>query len=131
MSVLYDLLPKPDLEEDWKSWAQKLVDELERGELDPGLPSINVKSVTTTYTIDPRDVVVLGNHAVTPFTVTLPSMAAAKPRLYAVKNINAAAVTISAGGTVNIDNATTKVLAQWEGVILITDGSQWYIISDV
>ncbi len=131
MRVLYNLLPKPDMFNTWRAWAQDLVDSLERGEVPDGLPGINVKIPTTTYVMDPRDVVVLGNHAATPFNVTLPSTAAGKYRIYCVKNINAAAVTVVTVGAETIDGAATKALAQWEGVILATDGSDWVILADV
>jgi hypothetical protein len=84
---------------------------------------------TSAYPITSADHVLLGNHATTPFTMTLPAVAAvATGQTYVIKNINAAAVTVQGDGAELIDNANTLVLAQWESATLINTGTIWVIV---
>jgi hypothetical protein len=82
-----------------------------------------VTQKTTTYQIlisDNRSIIE-GNHASTPFTMTLPPVATADNSEtgdfeVTVTNINAAAVTLDGSGAEAVDGGTGVVLAQWASV---------------
>jgi hypothetical protein len=64
-------------------------------------------------------------------TITLPTAASAKFRVYTIKKIDSSgnAVTVDAAGAETIDGALTKVLAaQWEKVTVESTGTSWLII---
>ena len=61
-----------------------------------------------------------------PVTVTLPLAASFPGKQYMIKNQGTGALTIQRSGADNIDNLTAVVLAQWQSVILISDGVQFW-----
>lgn len=84
---------------------------------------------TTTYTVLTTDHVIIGNHASTAFTVTLPSLASATTgRTYVFKNKGAAIMTIDGSGSETIDGNLTLDLAIYESATLVNDGTQWLVI---
>jgi hypothetical protein len=48
---------------------------------------------------------------------------------YIIKNVHATSVTIACTGAETIDGATTKTLAQWEKMTVMSDGANWVIIA--
>lgn len=94
---------------------------------------VNARSVTTTYTMAPRDRVILADGTGGAFTVTLPTAVGRKgQQSLTVKRTSAAGnITIaSAGGT--IDGATTVTLtAQYALREVISDGANWHIVSSI
>lgn len=94
---------------------------------------VNARTVTTTYTMAPRDRVILADGTGGAFTVTLPTAVGRKgQQSLTVKRTSAAGnITIaSAGGT--IDGATTVTLAaQYALREVISDGANWHIVSSI
>lgn len=83
----------------------------------------------TTYTLTDDDDVVLGDNALTGFTLTLPTAIGRTGKVFYIKNINFAAVTIDGNGSETIDGETTLVLSQKnQSVIISSDGANWVII---
>lgn len=89
-----------------------------------------VKSVTTTYSMQPFDRVVLADASAGGFTVTLPSAVGRHGQQpLTVKRTSAANnVTVaSAGGT--IDGAATSTLAsQYASITVVSNGTDWSVI---
>ena len=103
---------------------------LSHAELDANFKR-TVTQKTTTYQIlisDNRSVIE-GNHASTPFTITLPPVATADNSQtgdfeITVTNINAAVVTVDGSGAETIDGSTTLALQQWASATFILDSAQ-------
>jgi hypothetical protein len=73
--------------------------------------------------------VILCNCASNAITVNLP--AAAQGKFYFIKKIDATAnaVTIDGNGGETIDGAATQTLSyQWSAAMVVSDGSNWYIL---
>jgi hypothetical protein len=90
------------------------------------------KTVTTTYTVTGDDYTIIGNHATTAFTITLPdplSGLTVKGRRFVIKNIGAAVVTVVCSpGTRLIDGATSQTLNQWQSITVECDFATGYLI---
>lgn len=97
----------------------------------PGFASA-VVTKTSAYTITSSDGVILANATSGAFTVTLPDPSSVQiGRHFTVKNIGTSnAVTVSRNGSETIDGANTYSLAsQHSTVTVVTDGTNWHIIS--
>jgi hypothetical protein len=81
---------------------------------------------TTTYQITTSDDHVICNHASTPFTVTLPTLASSYGSVITIKNKGAAVVTVATNAT--IDGSSTATLNQNESLTVINDSILWNII---
>ncbi|OGJ86794.1 MAG: hypothetical protein A2268_14075 [Candidatus Raymondbacteria bacterium RifOxyA12_full_50_37] len=96
--------------------------------------SLGVKVVTKTSAYTAADeAVILANASGGAFTITLPQASTVPGRVYTVKKIdNSYNVTIQGyGGTEYIDGATTLVLSsQWVSKMIVSNGTQWYVIAD-
>ena len=105
----------------WRNWFTQLFQTLRFGQF------WNVRTVTTNYTVQKYDQVVLLNADA---TVTLPTVGAGDLKRITVKVINAGSGTRTVdGGAANIDGAgtvtTTTQYTSWE---FVTDGSNWFIV---
>ena len=88
------------------------------------LPS---RTVTATYTILDNDAIVLGNGT---FAVTLPFAKPSTNRSLVIKNIGSGTVTVTAQSGEFIDgDATYPMAAQYDTVQIISDGTDWHIVS--
>jgi len=86
-----------------------------------------ISTQTGTYSALSTDFSILCN-STSAFTITLPTTGIPTGKVYRIKNINTGACTVSAGGSVNIDGATTYVLAtQWGSIDVQWNGTQYYI----
>jgi hypothetical protein len=87
-------------------------------------------AVTTTYTLQASDRGKMLNCTNT-FTLTLlPAATAAANFVFGIKNIGSGTITIDGDGSETIDGSTTLALStQYEGVELISDGSNWHVVS--
>lgn len=94
---------------------------------------LNARTVTTTYTMAPRDRVILADGSGGAFTVTLPTPVGKKgQQALTVKRIGAAGnITIAtAAGT--IDGAATVTLAaQYALRTVVSDGANWHVIASI
>jgi len=97
----------------------------------PASTNVPVRSVSTTYTALPTDGVILADATSAAFTVTLPAAANVTNQMYVVKKVDASnTVTVDADGSETIDGATTHSLSsQYDSVHVVSDGSNWHIIS--
>lgn len=83
---------------------------------------------TTTYAIQSTDYMVDCTSGT--FTTTLPTAASVAGKVYVIKNSGAGTITIATTSSQTIDGSTTKTLnTQYTGYQLISDGSNWKIIS--
>ena len=88
--------------------------------------SFGVVTKTGTYTIVLTDDMIRCNGT---FTVTLPAVASTPTgKVFYIKNIGTGTVTVDGNLSETIDDTTTKVLAQYDGMAIINDGTEYWII---
>jgi len=88
----------------------------------------DVTTVTTAITLDHTQKVVHGNNASTPFIITIPSAASHSGRVYEIKNINAAIVTVGRTGSDTFDGSVSVDLNQFDALrFRSTGGTVWHI----
>lgn len=79
--------------------------------------------------LDERYHTLIVDTPVSVITVNLPAASTCARRVYVVKNINVNTVTVQANGVETIDGANTYPLAaQWDHVMIQSDGSTWFVI---
>lgn len=99
-----------------------------------GSLTIDVTSVSATTTADESDTVLLVNANAGSRIINLPSASSALGRVYFIKKTDASvnSVTIDGAAGETIDGSTTKVLStQYHAVKIISNGSNWFILSEV
>ncbi len=84
---------------------------------------LNVKSVTASYTITLSDDIILANGT---FPVTLPTALSANKQLFYIKNIGSGNITVAAADT--IDGSASKILTQYDYLLVVSNGSVWYLL---
>jgi hypothetical protein len=86
--------------------------------------------VTTGLTLDSTHHVVIGNHASTPFTITLPAASTTTGHTYVIKNKGAAAVTVAGNGANFFTNSSqaSLTLNVGDSVIIVYDGAIWVVV---
>lgn len=90
----------------------------------------NIRTVTTTVTLDDTDSVVLANATGGAFTVNLPTAASIDGRQFTIKKIdgNPNTVTVDAAGSELIDQSLTVALAsQNQFITIVSDGTGWRV----
>jgi len=91
-----------------------------------------VESYNTTGGIQATDGIILADATSSDITLTLPSAYNTEGKIYIIKKIdsvNSATVETISGET--IDGAGNQTLTkQYDGIIVVSDGSNWHIISD-
>ena len=106
-----------------KSWG---------GAMSPVTAARSYSTKTTSYTLGTADEFVIFNGASLTCTLPDPTAGAMPGRVYSVKNVNASTLSVvSAGTSKTIDGAASVALAQWGGLDLISDGTQWLIRSKI
>ena len=87
---------------------------------------------TAAYTLTDSDYTVVGNTNLSSFTFTLPTAVGRTGRIYAIKNYTGGNVlTVDGNGSETIDGYTTYTLSCQSGIIIQSDGSNWYVIADI
>lgn len=90
-----------------------------------------VNTITATTTLDSSYSTVLCNSG-SALTVNLPAAASHTGRVFYIKNINSGIVTIDGNASETIDGATTYSLTlQYQGVLIVSDGTNWFITSKI
>jgi len=85
------------------------------------------KSVTSAYSVTDNDSIVLADGT---FAVTLPSVKPSENRCITVKNTGTGTITVTAQSGENIDGSNTYAMAsQYDTVQIISDGTNWHIVS--
>lgn len=62
------------------------------------------------------------------FTVTLPTAAGIIGQEFIIKNSGSGSITIDPSGSQTIDGDTTKILAQYDSMSIVSNGTNWIII---
>ena len=91
------------------------------------------RSVTTSGSVVSGDYLILADATAGAITMTLPPAAVVPNRIYVFKRINAGAnaVIIDGYAAETIDGAATQTLAaQWNSLIIMTNGVAWFILAD-
>jgi hypothetical protein len=87
---------------------------------------------TSAYTASLDDFAILGDATSAAFSVTLPTAASAEGHLYFIKKVDSSAnaVTVDGDTAEEIDGDTTLALGdQYEGVLILSDGTDWHILA--
>jgi hypothetical protein len=91
-----------------------------------------ISTKTSAYTILSTDGTILCDATAGGFTVSLPTAATSTNRIFNIKKVDATGnvVTIDGSGAETIDGSLTQTLdAQWESVVIQSNGSAWFILS--
>jgi len=89
---------------------------------------------TSDYTLTETDSIIAADASGGAFTITLPTASGIAGRQYTIKKVDPTgnAVTVAATGTETIDGASTYSLsAQYDAVTIVSDGTNWLIVSTV
>jgi hypothetical protein len=98
-----------------------------------GAMATTTQSFSNSVNLGELQSVLLGNAASGNITATLPDATGILGRRYTVKKVDLSAnsVRVAAFGGQTIDGATTyNLAAQWRYVTVVSDGSNWMIISN-
>ena len=113
---------------DQGSWAwESLI-----GQLKDWTPKARVRNVTATTNVNPLDGIIRADATSAAITLTLETAAGCDGRLHHIKKIDSSsnAITIDGNGSETIDGASTYTLsAQYDHVLLISNGTNWDILS--
>ena len=93
-----------------------------------------IAAADSPYTVQPRDVFLRGNATAGAITVNLPTAVGRAGAMYIVKKSDASAnaVTVTPNGAETIDGAATFPLpAQWDAVMVQSDGTNWMVLATV
>jgi len=93
--------------------------------------SINIRTVTTTYTADTTDTTILVDAALAPITITLTNPVTYPKKLVIIKKIDATAnaITLNSLGGATIDGDSDKELDKPMSAYWIqNNGSNWYLL---
>lgn len=94
---------------------------------------VTVTSVTTSYSAIPSDHVILVDTSGGNITITLPSATRIKGKVYRIKRVTGGgnSLTIATADAATIDGAASISLPdQWDVAALVTDGTNWFTLSD-
>ena len=85
---------------------------------------------TADYTILDADTynMLICNHATVAIAITLPTAAANANKIFWIKNIGAAIVTVAGEGAETIDDSATQTVNQYECLAIYCDGTEWWAI---
>jgi hypothetical protein len=110
-------------------WAIKtgkgLVEFGDNVKLDSGL-TLAYKAITTAYTIGTADYQIEATSGT--FDITLPTAVGIQGRVYSVKNSGTGSITLATTSAQTIDGATTKALAQYTNVRVMSNGTNWIVV---
>ena len=114
--------------------VDRLTLRIEGGTTLAGAWEVPVRTVTVTTVIQSTDHTLLCDATGAAFTVYLPAANLVPGRIYAIKktDVTANAVTIDPNGAELIDGAGTNVIAaQWDGRIIQSSGTAWFILANI
>ena len=88
-------------------------------------PSLRSVAVTSTFS-QPGETI---NCTSGTFSVLLPTAVGVQGVKYTLKNSGVGVITLDADGAETIDGALTAILtAQYESIMLVSDGAAWHVI---
>lgn len=82
--------------------------------------------VTGDYTITDADFLI--NYESGTYTVTLPTAVGRAGQQYEIKNSGTGLITVDPDGTETIDDSLTKILRQYDAMMIMSDGANWIIV---
>ena len=91
------------------------------------------RSVTASGNVVSGDYLIIADATAGAITMTLPTAALVPGRIYAFKRINAGAnaVIIDGYASQTIDgNLTHTMTPQWNSLVIMTNGVEWFILAD-
>jgi hypothetical protein len=88
--------------------------------------SLAYRAITALRTLDATDYQI--DCTANSFTVTLPTAASITGRVYSVKNSGTGTITVATTSSQTIDGATTAILAQYDNLMVMSNGANWIII---
>jgi hypothetical protein len=94
----------------------------------------SITTKTANYTATATDYTIVCNNTSGAITITLPAASGCSGRIYNIKKASAALnnVVIDPNASETIDGAATRTLTvQYEGVLIQSDGSNWFVISKI
>jgi len=97
-----------------------------------GSIALGIVTKTANYTASVSDHTIICNNTSGTITISLPPAAGASGRIYVIKKISTALndVIIDGSTTETIDGALTMTLsAQYNSIMIQTDGSNWFVLS--
>lgn len=83
-------------------------------------------AVSTTYTILATDYQIECTTGT--FNVTLPTAVGIAGQTYSIKNTGTGTITIDTTSSQTIDGNLTQTIAQWENIVVMSNGTGWIII---
>lgn len=92
----------------------------------------NIKTITSSTSLNDSDYSVFASAASGAITVTLPDVTANPGKIYVIKKTDATinTVTVNTTGSVNIDGGATYGLTlQYQSVTVQSDGAKWWVIA--
>lgn len=93
----------------------------------------SLSAKTAAYTIVANDYIITGNATTATFQITLPTAVGRQGQSYIIKKVDSSANAVTVGTTSSqtIDGSTTYSLAaQYKYVSVVSDGSNWIVISN-
>ena len=98
---------------------------------EPQSPEFPITAVSSNYTATVYDQTILGNATGGNISITLPANVDVSGKLFNIKKTDASAntVTVTPSGAATIDGAATYTLAaQYSGITIQSDGTDWWIL---
>lgn len=94
-----------------------------------GSPRSTVLSTKTEdYTITATDGVIVADATIGNILITLPATAGLQGKIFTVKRIDGSANTVTVQGPETIDDAVNVLLNQYNGLTIVSDSIEWWII---
>ncbi|MGC4101986.1 beta strand repeat-containing protein [Ferruginibacter sp.] len=98
-----------------------------------GSQALAITTKTATYTATSSDYTIICNNTGGAITINLPAAAGCSGRVYVIKKISGMFlnVTVDPNGAETIDGSATRVLtSQYESVMIQSNGTSWFILSN-
>lgn len=117
----------------FKRETEDVLDDLRADEAAP-LVWMRTRAESATYTATLGDQVILATGGAGGITINLPAAATATYKTYVIKKVDSGgpgAVTIDPAGAEKVDGAATLALAaQYDSVMIVCDGTNWFVVAD-
>lgn len=99
-----------------------------------GSAAFSTTTKTANYTATATDYVIMCNNTSGAITISLPNASGCAGRVYIIKKISGAGnnVVIDPFGSNQIDGSSTRTMtAQYESVLIQSDGSDWFVLANL
>ncbi len=89
---------------------------------------LNVTTQTTAYTTTAANDVIILNSTISRTITLVAAATAGAGKVQIFKNINTGTMILDGNASETIDGRLTQTLQQWDGVQVVTNGSNWFLI---